>query len=68
MEDHVLPRDDWKRERDVFNLYAAFRDIPHVDIEPSSDTGAIPSDFVPRPSSGVPLATFAQLTAFRLDA
>jgi hypothetical protein len=68
MEDPVLSRDDWKRERDVFNLHAAFRDIPHLDFGPSSDTGALPSNFVPRPASDAPLAAFAQLAAFRLGA
>jgi GAF domain-containing protein len=68
MEDPVLPRDDWKRERDVFNLYAAFRDIPHVDLGASSDTDGLPSNFVPRPASDASLAAFAQLAAFRLNA
>ena len=34
MEDPLLPHEpipDWKRERDVFDLYAAFQDIPRIE-------------------------------------
>jgi hypothetical protein len=68
MEDPLSPQDGWKRERDVFNLYAAFQNIPHIDIGPSADTDTLPSDFVPKPASDASLAAFAQLAAFRLNA
>jgi hypothetical protein len=68
MEGPLFPQYDWKRERDVFNLYAAFRDVPHIDLGPSSDIDALPSGFVPKPASDASLAAFAQLAALRLNA
>ncbi|KAF1942205.1 hypothetical protein EJ02DRAFT_466031 [Clathrospora elynae] len=73
MEEPALPREppvaDWKRERDVFNLYAAFHDIPRIEnLGPSPDTDVLPIDFVPRPASDASLAAFAQLAALRLNA
>ncbi|CAO2657601.1 Nn.00g037270.m01.CDS01 [Neocucurbitaria sp. VM-36] len=63
------PSTDWRRERDVFNLYAAFQDIPRIDnLGFSPDTHSFPADFVPRPASDASLAAFAQLAAMRLQA
>lgn len=59
----------FKRERDVLNLYAAFKDIPSVEnLGYSPDTDAIPSDYSPRPASDASLAAFCQLAAIRLQA
>ncbi|KAF1833791.1 hypothetical protein BDW02DRAFT_551737 [Decorospora gaudefroyi] len=68
MEDPTQSRDDRKRERDVFNLYAVFKDTPHIDLGPSSETSALPSDYIPKSASDASLAAFAQLAAFRLNA
>lgn len=75
MEDPLRPMDtprpatDWRRERDVFNLYAAFQDIPLFDnLGSSPDTHSFPADFVPKPASDASLAAFAQLAAMRLQA
>ena len=75
MEDPIRPQDtprpatDWRRERDVFNLYAAFQDIPLLDnLGCSPDTHSFPADFVPKPASDASLAAFAQLAAMRLQA
>ncbi|KAJ4373932.1 hypothetical protein N0V83_002671 [Neocucurbitaria cava] len=75
MEDPLPPLDtpkpavDWRRERDVFNLYAAFQDIPRIDnLGFSPDTHSFPADYVPRPASDASLAAFAQLAAMRLQA
>jgi hypothetical protein len=60
---------DLKRERDVFGLYAAFRDIPNIEnLGSSPDTHAIPSDYVPRAAADASLAAFCQLAAMRLNA
>jgi hypothetical protein len=63
------PAFEVKRERDVFKLYAAFQNIPHVEnLGPSPDTHAIPSEHVPRSSSDASLVAFCQLAAMRLNA
>ncbi|KAH7402409.1 hypothetical protein BKA66DRAFT_435834 [Pyrenochaeta sp. MPI-SDFR-AT-0127] len=63
------PVSDWRRERDVFNLYAAFQDIPRIDnLGCSPDTHSFPSDFVPKPATDASLAAFSQLAAMRLQA
>ncbi|KAF1841778.1 uncharacterized protein K460DRAFT_173295 [Cucurbitaria berberidis CBS 394.84] len=63
------PVADWRRERDVFDLYAAFQEIPRIDnLGCSPDTHSFPDDFVPRPASDASLAAFAQLAAMRLQA
>jgi hypothetical protein len=60
---------DVKRERDVFNLYAAFQDIPNIhNLGYSPDTHSIPSDYVPKQASDASLAAFCQLAAMRLNA
>ncbi|KAI8938103.1 hypothetical protein NX059_005772 [Plenodomus lindquistii] len=61
------PGPEWKRERDVFDLYAAFQNIPRINnlgTDPKSTT--FPPDFVPRQASDAALAAFAQLAAIRL--
>jgi signal transduction histidine kinase len=59
----------FRRERDVHNLFAAFRDIPSVeDLGDSPDTSTIPSNYSPRPASDASLAAFCQLAAIRLQA
>lgn len=59
---------DVRRERDVFGLYAAFEDIPHIEsLGPSPDTHAIPSDYVPKSAADPSLAAFCQLAAMRLN-
>lgn len=75
MEDPLIPLDipkavnDRKRERDVFNLYAAFQDIPRIaNLGCSPDTHSFPADFAPKPASDASLAAFAQLAAIRLQA
>ncbi|KAF2856788.1 hypothetical protein T440DRAFT_512793 [Plenodomus tracheiphilus IPT5] len=63
------PGPDWKRERDVFDLYAAFQNIPQIDnLGPDPDTHSFPPDFAPKPASDASLAAFAQLAAIRLCA
>ncbi|KAH7078197.1 hypothetical protein FB567DRAFT_129453 [Paraphoma chrysanthemicola] len=58
----------FNRERDVYNLFAAFKDIPQVDsLGPSPDTHAIPSSYTPKPASDASLAAFCQLAALRLN-
>ncbi|KAH7405982.1 hypothetical protein DE146DRAFT_608460 [Phaeosphaeria sp. MPI-PUGE-AT-0046c] len=67
----VYPRSahDVKRERDVFGLHAAFRDIPNIEsLGLSPDTHAIPSEYVPKPAADPSLAAFCQLAAMRLNA
>jgi hypothetical protein len=60
---------DARRERDVFSLHAAFRDIPHFeDLGSSPDTHSIPSKYAPKPASDASLAAFCQLAALRLNA
>jgi hypothetical protein len=60
---------DLKRERDVSNLHAAFRDIPNISsLGCSPDTHSIPSDYVPKQASDASLAAFCQLAAMRLNA
>jgi hypothetical protein len=60
---------DVKRERDVFNLHAAFQDIPNIqNLGYSPDTHSIPSDYVPKQASDASLAAFCQLAAMRLNA
>jgi hypothetical protein len=57
-----------KRERDVFKLYAAFQNIPHIDnLGESPDTHSIPSNHVPQAASDASLAAFCQLAAMRLN-
>lgn len=75
MEDLLVPLHppasvpDWRRERDVFNLYAAFQNIPRIDnLGCSPDTHSFPSDFVPKPATDASLAAFSQLAAMRLQA
>jgi hypothetical protein len=63
------PAVEVKRERDVFKLYAAFQNIPHVEnLGPSPDSHAIPSDYVPASASDASLVAFCQLAAMRLNA
>ncbi|KAH3982718.1 hypothetical protein HBI64_006430 [Parastagonospora nodorum] len=60
---------DVKRERDVLNFHAAFRDIPHFeDLGPSPDTHSIPKHHAPKPATDASLAAFGQLAAMRLSA
>jgi hypothetical protein len=60
---------DVKRERDVANLHAAFRDIPDINnLGCSPDTHSIPNDYVPKQASDASLAAFCQLAALRLNA
>lgn len=72
MEKPLCPREPgpyWKRERDVFDLYAAFQDIPQIDnLGPDPNTSSFPPDFVPKPTPDASLAAFAQLAAIRLCA
>ncbi|KAL5119499.1 hypothetical protein ACEQ8H_002564 [Pleosporales sp. CAS-2024a] len=56
------------RERDVLNLHAAFRDIPHIDLGPSPDTHSLPDHHAPQPAADASLAAFCQLAAMRLNA
>jgi hypothetical protein len=58
-----------KRKRDVFKLYAAFQNIPHIaNLGDSPDTHALPSDHVPKTAADASLAAFCQLAAMRLNA
>jgi hypothetical protein len=60
---------DIRRERDVFNFYAAFQHIAHIeDLGYSPETHLIPSEYVPKPASDASLAAFCQLAAMRLQA
>ncbi|KAH8723062.1 hypothetical protein GQ44DRAFT_710926 [Phaeosphaeriaceae sp. PMI808] len=59
----------FKREREVFSLFAAFKNIPRIeDLGFSPETHAIPSHYQPKPGSDASLAAFCQLAAFRLQA
>ncbi|KAF2819940.1 hypothetical protein CC86DRAFT_361397 [Ophiobolus disseminans] len=63
------PTTTFKRERDVLNLFAAFKNISTVEnLGPSPDTHAIPSSYSPRPATDSSLAAFCQLAAIRLQA
>lgn len=63
------PNTGFKRERDVLNLFAAFKDIPSVEnLGFSPDKHAIPSSYIPKPASDASLAAFCQLAAIRLQA
>jgi hypothetical protein len=63
------PSAAFRRERDVLNLFAAFKDIPSIeDLGYSPDTHAIPSSHIPKPAPDASLAAFCQLAAIRLQA
>jgi hypothetical protein len=67
--DHPRSASDMKRERDVFSLHAAFRDIPHFEnLGPSPEGHDIPSSYAPKPAADSSLAAFCQLAAMRLNA
>jgi hypothetical protein len=67
--DHPKSASDAKRERDVYSLHAAFRDIPYFeDLGPSPETHELPSSYVPKSATDSSLAAFCQLAAMRLNA
>ncbi|KAJ4321249.1 hypothetical protein N0V94_002988 [Neodidymelliopsis sp. IMI 364377] len=65
----IKPTSDKKRERDVLQYVAAYRDLPFLDeLGPEPDSYHLPATYQARPSSDSTLTALAQLAALRLNA
>ena len=65
----IKPLSEKKRERDVLQYVAAYRDLPHVDgLGPVPETCNLPADYHARPSSDSTLTALVQLAALRMGA
>jgi hypothetical protein len=65
----IKPTSEKKRERDVLQYVAAYRDLPFLDeLGPEPDSYHLPAAYQARPSSDSTLTALAQLAALRLNA
>lgn len=65
----IKPLSEKKREREVLQYVAAYRDLPNLEeLDSGPDSSHLPADHLPQPSTDSTLTALCQLAALRMNA